>query len=293
MDNKKEINILQKPSLKDHISNNKLGLLITILAFLIPILMVLGVLPRNEYSILLLCFICIYIIACSGLDILFGYTGQMSLGHAGFYAIGAYVSALLSLQNSQYGTEAWFGFSLPPFFSMFVAALLAAIIAALLAIPATKLVYHFLALLTIAFGMLMFLVISMFPKITNGYSGLINIPQISFFGFTLNNNIRYYFYSLIMVIVFLFLKQRIINSRVGRALIAIRDNQLAANGCGVNVQKYKIISFALSAFFTAYAGAMYAHLVTFISPESFQYAQSVLFLTMLVFGGNGNLWGPV
>ncbi|HHT25077.1 MAG TPA: branched-chain amino acid ABC transporter permease, partial [Clostridiaceae bacterium] len=89
------------------------------------------------------------------------------------------------------------------------------------------------------------------------------------------------------------LKQRIINSRVGRALIAIRDNQLAANGCGVNVQKYKIISFALSAFFTAYAGAMYAHLVTFISPESFQYAQSVLFLTMLVFGGNGNLWGPV
>ncbi len=263
------------------------------LLVLVPTLMNFEILPKNNYAFLLLSIMCIYAIATSGLDILFGYTGQMSLGHAGFYAIGAYLSALMSMTSGERGFQAWFGFSIPPIVSIFVAAFVAMLFGILLALPAAKLVFHFLSLLTIAFGQLIFLAIASFPDITNSYGGLISIPMISIFGYKLSSYYSYYLFALALVVVFLIIKRNIINSRVGRGFIAIRENQWAANGCGVNVRRYKITAFAISAFYTGLAGALYAHLVTFISPESFVYAQSILFLTMLVFGGNGNLLGPI
>ncbi|MFV0351262.1 MAG: branched-chain amino acid ABC transporter permease [Oscillospiraceae bacterium] len=254
----------------------------------VPVSLVLG---DSNYFLFLLCIMGIYVVATSGLDILFGYTGQMSLGHAGFYAIGAYASVLLS--HKSFGISQWLGFSIPPLLSIFIAAFIAALFGIVLALPAAKLVYHFLALLTIAFGQLVYLFISSFPQVTNAHLGITGVEPISIFGFAFDTNIKFYFFVLAVVILLLVIKNNIIRSRTGRGFIAIRENQLAANGCGVNVRRYKIVAFAISAFYTGLAGALYVHFIGFISPESFVYAQSVLFLTMLVFGGNGNLLGPI
>jgi branched-chain amino acid transport system permease protein len=161
------------------------------------------------------------------------------------------------------------------------------------AFPAAKLVHHFLALLTIALGQLTFIFVSKANTITNGMSGIINIPPIKIGSFEFDTNMKFLILMYILVIVFLFIKQRIVNSRVGRALVAIRDNTPAASGMGINVRYYKVMVFAISAFYTGFAGALYAHFIGFISPESFTFTQSVLFLTMLLFGGTGSLYGPV
>lgn len=272
--------------------NRIIAIALIALLVLVPTMLEFGILfSRSNYIILLLCFVGIYAIANSGFDLLFGYTGQMSLGQAGFYGIGAYCTTLLC--HPRYGLSAWLGFSLPPILTIFIAAFIAMLFGIMLAFPASNLVHHFLALLTMAFGQLVFLVISSFPDITNGYSGMTGIPPIKIFGIEFDTNYKFYLLALAFSVLFLILKQNIVNSRVGRNFIAIRENQLAANGSGVDVKKYKIMAFALSSFYTGFAGALYAHFIGFISPESFMYAQSIVFLTMLVFGGNGNFIGPV
>ena len=274
--------------------NKKIGVLALLLAaIVIPVLMYVGILPSSNYIMLLLSFICLYSIITSGLDLLFGYSGQVSLGHAGFFAIGAYVSALLSLTRGDYGLIAWAGFSLPPFLSMLIAALVATGIGILLALPSCRLVYHFLTLFTIAFGQLVNLLCASVTSVTNGYSGLISIPKMSLFGYRLNNYFKFYLFALALLVIILVIKYRVINSHVGRAFIAIRDNPQAANGCGIDVTKYKVTAFAMSAFCAGLGGAMYAHLITFISPETFVYAQSVAFMTMLLLGGNASFAGPI
>jgi ABC-type branched-chain amino acid transport system, permease component len=229
-------------------------------------------------------FIFLFIIVASGLDILFGYSGQMSMGHAGFYAIGAYGSALLTIY-----------LGLPAIVTIFLAPLLAAGIGAMLAFPASKLRFHFLTLATVAFGEIIFQVIFQSPgRITNDAIGL-RVPPIRLFGWILrtNNFTAIYFFLLIFVVLALTAKTNLVNSRVGRALIAVRENSHAADGMGVDVRKYKVIAFALSAFFVAMAGSLFAHTVGFINPNGFTATQSVLFVTILLFGGTASKWGPV
>ena len=192
-----------------------------------------------NYGILILNFVLLYVVAVSGLDIVFGYSGQISLGHAAYFAIGAYGSVLI---------HKYLG--VPVIFSMLISSVLAALIGIVISYPASRLRFHFLSLATIAFG-----------DVATG--------------------------------LFLILKVNLTKSRTGRALIAIRENPAAADGMGVNVTRYKVIGFAFSALYCGFAGGMYAHLVRFISPDTFVYKQSVMFLTMLLFGGTGNFWGPI
>ncbi len=235
-----------------------------------------------DYGVLICCFAALYIIAVSGLDILFGYCGQISMGQAAFFAIGAYGSVIMHKY-----------LSIPVFFSMILSSILATIIGCIIAYPASKLVFHFLSLATVAFGEIVYQFVSQSPKgITGNFTGFFT-EYLSFFGFKLNSNIRFYYYALIMVVIFLLLKTNLIKSRTGRALIAIRENGHAADGMGVNVRKYKVLAFSISAFYTAYAGGMYAHLVRFISPDTYTNKQSVMFLTMLLFGGTASLGGTV
>lgn len=241
-----------------------------------------AIMLKERYPALVLCFICINIIAVTGLDVLFGYTGQVSFGHAAFYAIGAYGSTLLTLK-----------FGIPVWLTIIIGSLLSMVFGIIIAFPAAKLVKHFLSLLTIAFGQMVFMFISVTDSLTNGYSGILNIPHIKIFGYTFKSNQSNFFLLLILTIVVLIAKNRIINSRVGRAFIAIRENPHAANGMGINVRYYKIMAFAISAFLTGLAGALYSHLVCFISPDTFMSTQSNLFMTMLLFGGIGSLAGPV
>lgn len=270
-------------------------LIIIAVAVLIPTMMENNIIfSPNNYFYLLLCFSAIYAIATSGLDILYGYTGQISFGHAGFFAIGSYISVLLC--HPAWGISQWFGFTLPPSITIFVAAFVSMIIGVLLSLPASKLVFHFLSLLTIAFGQLIFLTITSFPKITNAYRGITAIPQISFFGISfsaVSSKYRFFLLSLFFLVIFLIIKQNIVKSRIGRGFSAIRENILAANGCGINVRYYKMMSFGISAFYTGFAGALYAHMVGFISPDTYVANTSNIMMTMLLFGGNGNLAGPV
>ncbi|MGX8710271.1 branched-chain amino acid ABC transporter permease [Clostridium sp. KNHs216] len=282
---------LQKPSNRKHIA----AIVAIMLLIVIPLMMEHNIVfVQSKYVYVLLCMIGIYTIVTSGLDILFGYTGQVSFGHAGFFCIGAYASVLMT--HPSWGLGKWFGITLPPIISIFIAAFISALFGILLSIPASKLVFHFLALLTIAFNYLILLVVSNFPTLTNGYIGITGVPQVSIFGFSfsaVSSKYRYYYLILFFTIVFLIIKRNIIHSRVGRGFIAIRDNLTAANGCGVNVHYYKTMSFAISAFFVGFAGALYVHMIGFISPDTFVQNTSVIFMTMLLFGGSGNLVGPI
>lgn len=289
------MNSLQPNAKKTSFRKFLTPLIILAVAVIIPTMMELNIVfKQNKYFYLLLCFSAIYAIATSGLDLLYGYTGQISFGHAGFFAIGSYVSVLLS--HPAWGTGKWFGFTLPPIITIFIAAIISMILGVLLSLPASKLVFHFLSLLTIAFGQLVFLSLTSFPGLTNSYRGITAIPPVEVFGISFASALskyRYYLLSLFFLVIFLVIKQNIIKSRVGRGFVAIRENVLAANGCGIDIHYYKMMAFGISAFFTGFAGALYAHMVGFISPDTYVASTSQIMMTMLLFGGNGNLVGPV
>ncbi len=261
-----------------NMSNVSRVVLIVALLALPPLLQMVG----YNYGILIINFALLYIVAVSGLDVVFGYSGQISLGHAAYFAIGAYGSVMLNTY-----------LNVPVFFAMIISAVSAMLIGIVIAYPATRLKFHFLALATIAFGEIVFQLVAQSPnKVTGNFLGLHTVP-ISLFGFELDTYIRFYYYALIVVVLLLIVKSRIIDSKTGRAMIAIRENAHAADGMGINVTRFKVIAFAVSAFYTGYAGGMYAHLTKYISPDTFVYKQSVMFLTMLLFGGTGSFWGPI
>lgn len=248
-----------------------------IAAFLVP-----TALGGSSYLCMIAGYIAIHTIATSGLDILFGYSGQISMGHAAFYAIGSYGAGLLA----QYC-------GIPLFFAMILAALIAALVGALLAFPASKLKFHFLSLATIAFGEVIYQIICHSPnRITGDFNGFFS-DKLSILGLKLDTSTKFYYFGIVCVIIFLILKQTIVNSRTGRAFVAIRENPQAAEGMGVNVRKYKVLAFSISAFFVAFAGAMYLGLVGYLHPDMYLQKQSILFVTMMLFGGSASLTGPI
>lgn len=255
-----------------------ISIIVIILIILIPLIF-----KNSTYLVLIMCTIGIYVIAVSGLDLLFGYTGQISLGHAAFYAIGAYGSALLAVKMG-----------VPPFLSIPMGGLMAAFAGIVIAFPASKLIHHFLALMTIAFNILVYNAIAnIFHNLTGGHVGLISIAAFKIGNFVLDERRNYFYVILFYTLLSLLLKQRIVYSRTGRAFIAIRENYHAANGLGVNVHYYKVLAFLISGLYMGVAGALYAHMVRYISPDTFTFNQSVLFLLMLLFGGSGSLFGPI
>lgn len=254
----------------------------------IVLLVILLVLPMIfaavgfQYGVMVSCFAFLYIVAVSGLDIDFGYCGQISMGHAAFFAIGAYGSVMMH----QY-------LHIPIIVTMFLATILAAAVGAVIAYPASKLVFHFLSLATIAFGEIVYSLLLNSPGgVTGNAVGMFTDP-ISLFGFELSSNKSFYYFGLVVTAVFLLAKYLMVNSKVGRAWVAIRENPHAANGMGINVTKYKVMAFSVSAFYTGFAGAMYAHLVRYIGPDTFTQKQSVMFVTMMLFGGTGSIPGSI
>lgn len=253
------------------------GILLVAATVLYPVLF-----PEQLYIHLIICTLGIYIIVNTGFDLLFGYSGQISLGQAGFYAIGAYFSAILSKSG------------VPVLLSMLAAASIAALVGYVLAIPCSKLVHHFLSITTIGFGEIVRLLALNGPrKITGGASGIGGIPALTLFGVKLNTNASYLYFVVALVVLGLFLKQRIVHSRVGRAMIAIKCNPDASEAFGMKLSHYKAMAFTIAAFYAGMGGALYAHLVRFISPESFSADQSSMFLVMILVGGMGTFCGPI
>ncbi|MCI8879940.1 MAG: branched-chain amino acid ABC transporter permease [Clostridiaceae bacterium] len=237
--------------------------------------------PGESYMLFLLCMFGIYVIVNTGFDLSFGYSGQISLGQAGFYAIGAYVTAFLSFAG------------VPVLLSMFVSAAAAAFVGFLLSKPCVKLVHHFLAIVTIGFGEIVRLIVLNGGEFTGGPDGLIGIPSLRLFGVELREYGAYFYFVLAMALLFVSVKSRLVNSRVGRAFLAIRGNPDAGEAFGLNLSRYKSLAFTFAAFYAGFGGALYAHLVRFISPESFSAEQSNMFLVMILIGGMGTLVGPV
>lgn len=236
---------------------------------------------KTYYSLIIALF-GVYAIVATSLDVLFGYTGQISLGHAGLFAIGAYSTTLLTMK-----------LGIPTIVSLLLGTIITTVIGMLIAIPASKLVKHFLSLLMIAFGQIVYLVINSWMDFTGGSLGIMYIPKLNLFGISIDTNIKNAIVIWAFLGVILIVKKRVVDSRVGAAFVAIRENPTAARGLGINVRKYKVMAFAISAAMTGLAGGLYAFLRGFISPETFNGTQSTLFMTMLLFGGITTTAGPV
>ncbi len=236
----------------------------------------------NAYYIQVAIFIGIYIILVLSLNLLNGYIGLLSIGHAAFYGIGAYASAKLMMEAG-----------LPFILAMPTAGLISAVFGYLIAKPTLKLSGIYLTLATLGFNMILFLVLQSWMGFTNGPLGIMGIPQPSLFGREISSRPQYYYLILALVLLTLFSMQRLLNCRFGRALLAIREDQLAAEAMGIRAARYKIQAFVLAAFYAGIAGSFYAHFVKFISPDSFYIYESFILLAMLALGGQGNLIGPM
>ena len=223
----------------------------------------------------------IYIILTISLNLIIGYAGQVSLGHAAFYGIGAYASALAALH--------WHW----PFPAAALAAILVAGLCGLgLGLPTLRLKEDYLAIVTLGFGVIVDLVF-LNLDITGGPDGLPGIPPPSFWGMSFSTPWHYLILVTVTVILVLIATYRLVDSYHGRALRAIRDHEVTAQVMGINSPAYKIVIFTLAAGLAGLAGSLYAHYITFINPESFGLHTSILILAMVVLGGMGSIAGSI
>ncbi len=236
----------------------------------------------NQYYIQVLIFIGIYIILALSLNLLNGYVGLLSIGHAAFYGIGAYASAKLVMN-----------LGLPFPVALLGSGIIAGGFGYLIAKPTLRLSGIYMTLATLGFNMIFFLILQNWMSFTNGPLGIMDIPPPDIFGYAIETRRQYYYLIFALVLLTIGSMHRLITCRFGRALVAIRENELAAESMGVHTTRYKIQAFVLAAFYAGIAGSYYAHFVKYISPDSFYIYESFILLAMLAFGGQGNLIGPV
>jgi branched-chain amino acid transport system permease protein len=246
------------------------------------LLMALPLVVTNQYRLGVLVIIAIHAIVVLGLDLLMGYTGQISLGHASFYGLGAYITGVLSAHWQ------W-----PPLAGLAVTLPIVAVIAWLIGMPTLKLHGHYLAMATLGFGIIVFIFFNELGGLTGGPSGLTGIEEMNLFGLTFGSDREWYYLSTMFLLAVLLLSINVVRSRVGRALRAIHGSEAASGVLGVNISRYKVGIFVLSALYAALAGWLYAHYITFISPSSFTFMFSIKLVTMVVVGSLGSLWGAI
>lgn len=252
---------------------------------ILALLLVLTAFPlfvQNQYVLQIAVFVGIYIILALSLNLLNGYVGLMAIGHAGFYGIGAYASAKLMID-----------LDLPFLVSFLAAGVVAGFFGYLLGRPTLRLEGIYLALATLGFNLIVWLVLLNWNSFTNGPLGIKDIPAPNLFGWQVDTRLEYYYFMLGLASCVVFTIARLANSRFGRALVAIREDQLAAAANGVNVTRYKVQAFVISAAYAGIAGAFYAHFIRYISPDSFTQFESFILLAMLALGGQGNILGPI
>ena len=236
----------------------------------------------SRYHLNVLIFAGIHVLLALGLNLVMGYTGQVSLGHAGFYGVGAYGSGVLT---AKFGMDPWLAAVLALGLSMLVALAIG--------IPSLRLQGYYLSVATLGFGIILHIVFVEMASLTGGPSGLVGIPELSLAGLPLNTDRRYYFLVWIVVGLALTGSFRLVDSRVGRALRAIGADETAATLSGINTWAAKVQIFVIAAAIASLAGSLYAHYVTFLSPDSFGFMFSVDLLVMVVVGGTRSIWGSV
>ena len=244
-------------------------------------------------------FALLYIMLALGLNIVVGYAGLLDLGYVAFYAVGAYCWALLASPH--------FGLNLPFWVILPVGAAVAALFGVLLGTPTLRLRGDYLAIVTLGFGEIIRIFINNLNapvNITNGPQGITSIEPISIGGFslgktqevlglTLSSPHLYYYLFLLCVALVVFVCMRLENSRIGRAWVAIREDEMAAAAAGINTRNIKLLAFAMGATFGGLSGGLFASFQGFVSPESFNLMESIMILSMIVLGGMGNIVGVI
>ena len=238
----------------------------------------------SNYTTFQCTLVLVYAIALLGLNILTGYNGQISLGHGAFYAIGAYVTAILM---DKYGVPYWA--TIP------VAGFVCLVVGFLFGLPALRLEGLYLALATFALGVSMpqLLKYKHLEEWTGGVQGIVIIKPDPPFGLPLNPDQWLYYFALAVMLVMFLLGWNLLRGRVGRALVAIRDHPVAAEAMGVNTAMYKSLAFGVSAMYTGVAGALGAIAVQFVAPDSFNIFLSITFLVGIVIGGLASIPGAI
>lgn len=262
--------------IKETLTSNK-----AILLLILAVITIYLAIP-NTYYLGNFVLIGIYTIVVIGLCLLMGYAGQVSLGHAAFYGLGAYGSGLLT---------AYWGFPTLP--AMLIAALATALVAYVIGITTLRLKQHYLALATLGAGVIIYIFFNEQVNITGGPSGFSSIPYFSIGSFQFDTEESYYFLVWAFVLLAVIFARNIVNSRIGRALRALHASEIAATCMSIPAFKYKVQVFVVSSIYASIAGSLYAHYITFISPSPFGFQASVEFVLMAAIGGLASIWGPL
>lgn len=252
-----------------------------IIAFSVFIL-VLPFILSSSFFVTKATFAGIYTIIAVGLGLLMGFAGQISLGQAAFYGVGAYSTAVLT---TTYGINPWI--------SLIISIAAPALIAYILGHTMARLHGYYLAMATLAFGIIIQVLLVEWKSVTKGASGFFGIPKIEIFGFAFKQGLSYYYLVWAFALLVIIISLNIIHSRIGRALRSIHDSEVASSAMGVDTGRYKMQVFVISAMFAGLAGWLFAHMSYSISPGSFGLNGSILFLTMVVLGGATSIWGAV
>ncbi|MDT8716708.1 branched-chain amino acid ABC transporter permease [Clostridium sp. 19966] len=224
----------------------------------------------NNYTAGIIKLICINIIMALSLNLITGFTGQLALGHAGFMAIGAYTAAMLTMKAN-----------FPFLLALIAGGIFTAVISFVIGVPTLKLKGDYLAITTLGFCQIISVIIQNIPA-TGGAAGLVGIPPKA--------SLAWVYFSMVVTAIIIY---NVVNSSQGRAMISVREDEIAAEAMGVNTTKYKIMAFVIGAFFAGFAGGLYAHYIMFLDPKQFDFLKSTDYVVYVVLGGLGNIPGSI
>ena len=236
----------------------------------------------SGYGIRILNLALIAAIAVIGLNFAFGYAGLITLAQAGFVGCGAYITAILSTT-----------LGVSPFLSIPAAVVGSGLIAVIIGLPMLRLKGHYLALATLGFNVSFVIVATNWKSVMGGTDGISGIPSLALPGWPIANDHRYYYVLWLALALATWCAWRIRNSHIGLAMIAVRDDEIATGAASVGVTRIKLQAFALSALYAGLAGALFAHMVNFVAPDDFALGHSIIYLAMLIIGGEGSILGSI
>ena len=253
------------------------------LVALVAALAAFAVLPLflKSYGVYLCTLFCVTLMATYGLNLTIGYAGQMSLGQAAFYGIGAYIAAI-SLKAG-----------VPFFVVLPIAAIACFAVGLALGFPALRVQHHYLAFATLGFNVLVFLIMRNEEQVTGGTFGISGIPRPTLFGYSLDGVLPFFWFTLFFTVLLIAVLWWLLRSPWGRAFAALRDNPIRAESLGVNITAYTLLAFAIGAACAGIAGVFFAALVQFVEPAPFHFSASLLMLLAVIVGGSGRFFGPV
>jgi branched-chain amino acid transport system permease protein len=236
----------------------------------------------HEYYLSILNLIFIAVVGALGLNILVGYTGQISIGHGAFMSVGAYTAANLAVH-----------LGLPFWITLPAGGLMAAAVGAVVGVPSLRIKGLYLAIATLAGQLIIEWTINHVPAISGGAQASIQVDRPSLFGFTFDSQGRLYFFLLFFAALAIVATLNIVRSRIGRAFVAVRDQDIAAEIIGINIYRYKLLSFAISSFYAGVCGVLYTYYFGIANYEQFQLVVSIDYLAMIIIGGLGSVLGSI